>query len=134
MRQSGHKLTAYTSIISTRLCQPVNESGRGRGDLIEKIPVNHKIDLQKLKDANKNVREAGFIPFLVIATVGTVDTGTIDNLTALTNIACKETVSCMLILLTVYWVCFQNISPHCCPELNVLIPSRSIFTNEVGSL
>lgn len=38
------------------------------------------------------------------------------------------------LVLTVYWVCFQNISPHCCPELNVLIPSRSIFTNEVGSL
>jgi aromatic-L-amino-acid/L-tryptophan decarboxylase len=55
------------------------------------IPVNqnYEIDLRALKDAISADRRAGFQPFCVVGTAGTVNTGAIDDLQALADL-CRE--------------------------------------------
>ena len=56
------------------------------------IPTNdlHQIDIDALKAAIAQDRNAGLTPFLVIGAAGTVDTGAIDDLAALAAIARQE--------------------------------------------
>jgi aromatic-L-amino-acid decarboxylase len=49
-----------------------------------------RIDPTALENAVKHDREAGFQPFLLVGSAGTVDTGAIDDLAALASIARRE--------------------------------------------
>jgi aromatic-L-amino-acid decarboxylase len=50
------------------------------------------IDLQALEDTIKKDRDAGFTPFLLVGTAGTVDTGAIDDLAAMAELAQREKI------------------------------------------
>lgn len=62
--------------------------GLGR-DSIRKIPVNDKLqmDVQKLREEIEKDRKAGHLPFCVIATAGATQTGSVDDLDALADVA-----------------------------------------------
>jgi glutamate/tyrosine decarboxylase-like PLP-dependent enzyme len=86
------RLTAYASA-ATHGCvaQAMDISGLGSGAL-RIIPVNRhqQIDSDALERAIAADRDAGFTPFLVIGTIGTVDIGAIDDLANLARIARRE--------------------------------------------
>jgi aromatic-L-amino-acid decarboxylase len=86
------RLTAYASA-ATHGCvaQAMAISGLGTGSL-RVIPTNRhqQIDLDALERAIAADRRAGFAPFLVIGTAGTVDIGAIDDLAGLARIAGRE--------------------------------------------
>jgi glutamate/tyrosine decarboxylase-like PLP-dependent enzyme len=91
MASGGGKLRAYTSA-AAHACigQAMDLSGLGTGAL-RRIPtdVNYSIDVKALREAIAADRRAGLQPFLVVATVGTVDTGAIDDLEAISAV-CRE--------------------------------------------
>jgi glutamate/tyrosine decarboxylase-like PLP-dependent enzyme len=86
------RLTAYASA-ATHGCvaQAMDISGLGTGSL-RVIPINRhqQIDLDALEQAIAADRRAGFAPFLVVGTAGTVDVGAIDDLAGLARIAARE--------------------------------------------
>ena len=91
---SGKRLTAYTSAHAHGcIAQAIDLSGIGT-DALRLIPVNdrHEMDVAALEQAILSDRRAEFTPFLIAGTVGTVDTGAIDDLTALAAIARKEQI------------------------------------------
>jgi aromatic-L-amino-acid decarboxylase len=49
-----------------------------------------RMDVKALENAIKKDREAGFKPFLIVGTAGTVDTGAIDDLAAISDLATRE--------------------------------------------
>lgn len=61
-------------------------------DALHLIPTNarHQIDPAALASAIDGDRAAGFTPFLIVGTAGTVDVGAIDELAALADIAQRE--------------------------------------------
>ena len=61
-------------------------------DALRLLPLDARlrIDLAALRDAIVADRAAGCVPFLVIGTAGSVDTGAIDDLDALADIAASE--------------------------------------------
>ncbi|WP_424963571.1 pyridoxal phosphate-dependent decarboxylase family protein [Ekhidna sp.] len=67
------------------------ELGIGTNQL-RKIEVNHDftINLEALKAAIEKDKSAGFTPFCMVGTAGTVNTGAIDDLTALAAIAKED--------------------------------------------
>jgi glutamate/tyrosine decarboxylase-like PLP-dependent enzyme len=89
---SSKKLAAYTSVAAHNcIGKAMDISGIG-SDALRLIPVDghHRIDLTALEEAIGADRRAGFTPFLVVGTAGTVDTGAIDNLDALAGICHRE--------------------------------------------
>ncbi len=93
VRQAGltgeHGLVAYASSASHGcVAQAMDLSGLGRGAL-RLIPVNdrHQMDLASLRAAVAQDLASGLRPFAVIATAGSVDTGAIDELQAIADIA-----------------------------------------------
>jgi glutamate/tyrosine decarboxylase-like PLP-dependent enzyme len=66
-------------------------SGLG-SDALRQIPTNeaHQIDVAALREAILRDRAAGFFPFLIVGTAGTVDIGAIDDLTALADLAAEQ--------------------------------------------
>ena len=91
---AGHRLIAYTSAAAhSCIAQAMDLSGLG-SDALVIIPVNRRfeIDTQALQEAIVRDRSAGLTPFFIAATAGTVDTGAIDNLTAVAAIAQREKV------------------------------------------
>ena len=89
---AGHKLVAYASA-STHSCvrRAMEMSGLG-SDALRVMPVDAdwKMDLGVLRTTLAADRAAGFQPFLVVGTAGTVDTGAIDPLEALADLAAAE--------------------------------------------
>jgi glutamate/tyrosine decarboxylase-like PLP-dependent enzyme len=86
------RLTAYTSAASHGcIAQAMDLSGLGTEQL-RIIPTNcdQQIDLDLLEREIAADRSAGFTPFTVIGTAGTVDIGAIDDLTGLARIARRE--------------------------------------------
>jgi glutamate/tyrosine decarboxylase-like PLP-dependent enzyme len=86
------RLTAYVSAAAHGcIAQAMDLSGLGTAAL-RIIPTNdrHQIDLHALTLAIAEDRHNGFTPFVVIGTAGTVDTGAIDDLAALAEIARRE--------------------------------------------
>ncbi|MDE2110536.1 MAG: cytochrome D ubiquinol oxidase subunit I [Alphaproteobacteria bacterium] len=89
--QSG-KLRAYTST-SAHICvsQAMEIAGLG-SEALRKIPTDtrFRMDSTALRQAVAEDRAAGLKPFLVIGTAGTVDTGAIDDLRALSDVCRQE--------------------------------------------
>ena len=89
---AGKRLVAYTSAAAHGcISQAMDLSGLGTAAL-HVIPTNehHQIDIDALKAAIAQDRNAGLTPFLLVGTAGSVDTGAIDDLAALAAIANQE--------------------------------------------
>ncbi len=88
------KLTAYCSA-ETHNCigKAAEVIGIGNQQL-RKIPVNDKfeIDIEALKSKIKEDKANGFIPFCIVGNAGTVNTGAIDALDELLQIAGDEKI------------------------------------------
>jgi glutamate/tyrosine decarboxylase-like PLP-dependent enzyme len=88
----GALLTAYTSKAAHGcISRAMDIAGLGT-DALRKIGVDadHRIDVAALKAQIAIDREVGFRPFLVVASVGTVDIGAIDDLAALAALCRAE--------------------------------------------
>ncbi len=89
---SAKKLTAYASADAHGcIGKALDMAGIG-ADALRPIAVDarHRIDVAALADAIAADRRAGFTPFLVVGTAGTVDTGAIDDLEAVAAICQRE--------------------------------------------
>jgi glutamate/tyrosine decarboxylase-like PLP-dependent enzyme len=89
---ASRRLTAYTST-SVHSCVPKAMDIAGLGsDALRLIPTDAgcHIDLAALAEAIRLDREAGFTPFLVVGTAGTVNAGAIDNLAGLADLCQRE--------------------------------------------
>lgn len=87
----GALLTAYTSQAAHGcVSRAMDIAGLG-SDALRKICVDadHRIDVAALRAQIAIDREVGFKPFLVVASVGTVDIGAIDDLKAVAEL-CRE--------------------------------------------
>ena len=85
------KLTAYASSEAHgSIGRAMDLAGLGSGAL-RSIPADarHRIDLRALRKAIAEDRAAGFTPFFVAGTAGTVDTGAVDDLAGLAEL-CRE--------------------------------------------
>jgi aromatic-L-amino-acid/L-tryptophan decarboxylase len=83
---------AYTSAAAHGcIARAMDLCGLG-SDALHLVPTNarHQIDPAALAHAVATDRAAGFTPFLVVGTAGTVDVGAIDDLAALADIAQRE--------------------------------------------
>jgi glutamate/tyrosine decarboxylase-like PLP-dependent enzyme len=96
VRRSGlpaaPRLTAYTSTAAHGcIAQAMELCGLG-ADALRMVPTNkrHQIDIGTLRRTIDADRRAGFTPFLVVGTAGTVDIGGIDDLSALAELAARE--------------------------------------------
>jgi len=88
----GKPLVAYASAgAHSCIAQALDIAGLGT-DALRLVPVNDqfRMDVAALARAIATDRGAGLTPFLVAGTAGTVDTGAIDNLGALAEIAASE--------------------------------------------
>jgi glutamate/tyrosine decarboxylase-like PLP-dependent enzyme len=86
------RLTAYTSK-AVHGCVPKAMDIAGLGsDALRQIPTDSRfrIDLTALAEAIQRDREAGFTPFLVVGTAGTVNTGAVDDLAGLADLCRRE--------------------------------------------
>lgn len=90
--ESASRLIVYGSS-ETHSCIQKSIEALGLGsDSFIKIPVeeNYKIDLNLLQQAIDNDRKNGNTPFCIVGNAGTVNTGAIDPLNELAEIAKKE--------------------------------------------
>ncbi|MGD0832045.1 MAG: pyridoxal-dependent decarboxylase [Terracidiphilus sp.] len=90
----ARKLTAYTSK-AVHGCVPKAMDIAGLGsDALRMIPTDSRfrIDVAALAEAIASDRAAGFTPFLVVGTAGTVNTGAIDDLAALAELCRREKI------------------------------------------
>ena len=89
---SSRRLTAYASAaVHTCVARAMDFSGIG-SDALRLIPARpgQGMDLAELEKAIEADRRAGFTPFLLVGTAGTVDTGAIDDLSALADLSRRE--------------------------------------------
>jgi aromatic-L-amino-acid/L-tryptophan decarboxylase len=88
----GKRLTAYASAgVHSCVSKALDLCGIGSQSLRRISTDNrHRIDLAALERAINADRESGFQPFLIVGTAGTVDTGAIDDLTGLAELARRE--------------------------------------------
>lgn len=90
--QATQKLAAYAST-AVHGCVPRALDLAGLGsDALRLVAVGdrQRMDLEALAAAVRADREAGFTPFLVVGTAGTVDTGAIDDLAALAEFCAEQ--------------------------------------------
>jgi glutamate/tyrosine decarboxylase-like PLP-dependent enzyme/Flp pilus assembly protein TadD/glutathione synthase/RimK-type ligase-like ATP-grasp enzyme len=88
----GKQLAAYASTaIHGCIGRALDIAGIG-SDALRRIDADghYRIDLGALRAAIDADRQAGFTPFLLVGTAGTVDTGAIDDLDALADLARAE--------------------------------------------
>ncbi|MGA2372032.1 MAG: pyridoxal-dependent decarboxylase [Candidatus Korobacteraceae bacterium] len=86
------RLMAYASTaVHGCVGKAMDLCGIGR-DALRHVPTDsrHRINLIALQNQIKKDREAGLHPFLLVGTAGTVDTGAIDDLAGLADIAHRE--------------------------------------------
>ncbi len=86
------RLAAYGSAgIHGCIGKAMDLSGAGSNTL-RLIPTDarRRINLEALENKIKKDRETGFTPFLIVGTAGTVDTGAIDDLAGLADLARRE--------------------------------------------
>lgn len=90
----GHPLTAYAaSSAHGCVAQAMAISGLGT-QALRMVPVNdkHQMDIPSLSRMMAADRLAGLRPFLMVGTAGTVDTGAVDDLAAMADVAALEKV------------------------------------------
>ena len=88
----GKKLTAYASA-GVHRCVPGALDMAGLGaTALRKIPLDaeFRMDVAALRAAIAADKQAGFTPFLLVGTAGSVDVGAFDDLAALADIAAAE--------------------------------------------
>ena len=88
------RLVAYTSSAAHNcIAQAMDLSGLGK-DALRRVQANERgeIDLVELQAAIVRDRAAGFTPFFLVGTAGTVDVGAIDDLAALAALARRESL------------------------------------------
>ena len=86
------RLAAYGSTaVHSCVSKAMDLSGVG-SEALRLIPTgsSHRIDLSALENEIKKDRANGFTPFLIVGTAGTVDTGAIDDLAGLADLARRE--------------------------------------------
>jgi glutamate/tyrosine decarboxylase-like PLP-dependent enzyme len=86
---SDRRLVGYASVAAHEcIAKAFDISGLGTNAL-RRIPVNsrHQMDSTALAQAIDQDRAAGFVPFLIVGSAGTVDVGAVDGLDQLANIA-----------------------------------------------
>lgn len=91
---SGKRLSAYASAGAHGcIAQAMDLSGLG-SDALRLIPMDghYQMDIQALARAIAADRDAGFSPFFIAGTAGSVDVGAIDDLAALADIARQEKI------------------------------------------
>jgi aromatic-L-amino-acid decarboxylase len=91
LREAGGQLVAYTSAEAHGcITQAVEVAGVGSRHL-RAIPVDcrGRMEVRCLAEAIERDRADGLQPFIVVGTAGTVNTGAIDDLTAIAKV-CKE--------------------------------------------
>ncbi len=89
---SSPRLAAYASTeVHGCISKALDLCGLG-AEVMRRISTDsrRRIDLAALESAIRKDREAGFQPFLVVGTAGTVDTGSIDDLAGLGDVARRE--------------------------------------------
>jgi glutamate/tyrosine decarboxylase-like PLP-dependent enzyme len=89
---SSKRLAAYASVAAhSCIGKAMDMAGIG-SDALRLIPVDgrHRMDPEALEQAIAADRSAGLTPFLVVGTAGTVDTGAIDSLDALSGICRRQ--------------------------------------------
>jgi glutamate/tyrosine decarboxylase-like PLP-dependent enzyme len=89
--RSPKRLAAYASVTAhTCIAKALDIAGIG-SDALRLIPadIRHRISLDALRRAISDDRRTGRTPFLVVGTAGTVDTGAIDDLAAVSAL-CRE--------------------------------------------
>lgn len=90
--EDGARLRAYASAGSHGcVAQAMDLCGFGR-DALRLIPVDdrHRMDIDALCGAIAADQASGLVPFLVVGTAGTVDTGAIDDLSAIAGVCGHE--------------------------------------------
>jgi aromatic-L-amino-acid decarboxylase len=89
---SKKRLTAYASVAAHgSLRRALDFSGLGSDALrLVAADAQQRINLAALRNMLESDRNAGFTPFLLIGTAGTVDTGAIDDLDGLADIAHEQ--------------------------------------------
>jgi len=90
----GKRLAAYAAeTVHGCVGRALDMAGLG-SDALRRIAVDdrYRIELSALRSAIDADRRAGFTPFLVVGTAGTVDTGAIDDLDGLAEIARAENI------------------------------------------
>jgi glutamate/tyrosine decarboxylase-like PLP-dependent enzyme len=89
---SDRRLTAYASADAHGcIARAMDFAGLGSAQLrLVASDRDHRIDVEGLAQAVASDRRAGFRPFLVVGTAGTVDTGATDDLAALADLAERE--------------------------------------------
>lgn len=92
MGVASERLTLYGSTETHSVLQKAVELLGLGNDSLRKIPVDHdyRIDLKALRQTIAEDRDRGAFPFCVIGNAGTVNTGAIDDLAALADIAGEE--------------------------------------------
>lgn len=88
----GRRLVGYASDAVHR-CVPDAFDIVGLGSAaLRRIPTDEhfRIEIEPLRAAIARDREAGHEPFMIVATAGTVDTGAIDDVTALADLCAAE--------------------------------------------
>lgn len=88
----GTKLTAYASAgVHRCVSDALDMAGFGRTSL-RRIPLDaqQRMDVAALRAAIAADKEAGFTPFFIAATAGSVDVGAFDDLPALADIAAEH--------------------------------------------
>lgn len=86
------RLVAYAAVgVHNSVAQALEIAGFG-SNALRIIAVNrqHQLDVTTLRATIKRDREAGYTPFFVVGTAGSVNVGAIDNLTALADVAAEE--------------------------------------------
>jgi aromatic-L-amino-acid decarboxylase len=128
VRQRGldaQRLTAYASSGAHGcIAKAMDLAGLGT-DALRLIPMNlqYQIDLNKLSEQIQADQAAGYQPFLIVGTAGSVDVGSIDDLTGLADLA--ETHDCWFHVDGAYGA-LGMMSPHIAPRLAGIERAASI--------
>jgi len=90
--EGAARLTAYAAAgVHTCVARAMDFCGIGSDALrLISAPPGKGMDLAELGRAIEADRRAGFRPFLLVGTAGSVDTGAIDDLTALADVSRRE--------------------------------------------
>ena len=92
--RDGAQLVAYASSAAHGcIAQAMDLSGLGTAALRRiGVDARHQIDVDALQRQIDADRAAGLQPFFIVGTAGSVDTGAIDDLTALADLAARESM------------------------------------------